>query len=279
VLADHAAYWDNLDGFALRVVRLCAETASSPWTSALPRETPFVDERAAWRVGFLQFARQSANAIWLVVFAFLWYRHPADIPVPHDVPGWIPAAVTQFVLLVALIAFAWWVTSHVLRWLWSYWLVVFALLWFGHRAEMPVPHDVPGWIPHAVTQFVLLVALIAFAWWATSSALRWLWSWWVRQEQEAVLAHEQPKAIDKGRGKYALYAMAAVVWMLLLAASLLVWDVSLDPLRHKLGNGPWALAAVLLIMSSGWGLTALSTDIYLRLRREPHASSPPTPTP
>jgi hypothetical protein len=59
MFSDHTAYWNNRDGFALRVARVCAETAQSPWRGELPSESDYVDERAAWRVRFLQIARWS----------------------------------------------------------------------------------------------------------------------------------------------------------------------------------------------------------------------------
>src|SRR5215831_10750160 len=69
---DHTAYWDNRDGFVLRVARVCAETAESPWTHELPDESDFVDKRAAWRVGFLRTARWISGLTWLVLGVSLW---------------------------------------------------------------------------------------------------------------------------------------------------------------------------------------------------------------
>ena len=90
--SDHTAYWGNRDGFVLRVVKVCAETAQSPWSGALPRAPLSVDARAAWRVGFLRMARQSIGVTWLVLGAFLWTRYQASIPITFDMPGWVPAA-------------------------------------------------------------------------------------------------------------------------------------------------------------------------------------------
>ena len=70
MFADHTTYWDNRDGFVLRVARACAETAESPWTHELPDESDFVDKRAAWRVGFLRLARWSSGLTWLVLGRF-----------------------------------------------------------------------------------------------------------------------------------------------------------------------------------------------------------------
>jgi hypothetical protein len=72
--ADHSAYWANRDGFVLRVARVCAETAQSPWKGTLPAKWDFVDKRAAWRVGFLRMARWSTGLTWLVLGVFLWSR-------------------------------------------------------------------------------------------------------------------------------------------------------------------------------------------------------------
>jgi len=159
--ADHTAYWDNRDGFVLRVVRVCAETAHSPWMGALPGESDFVDTRAAWRVGFLRIARWSTSLTWLVLGALLWFRHQASLPVPFDLPGWLPAA--------------------------------------------PV-------------RLALFAALIALAMWATSRAHRWLWSWWVHAEQEAVLAHGQPGGKEQVSHQVVPFCMALVVWTLIVAA-------------------------------------------------------------
>ena len=51
-LADHTTYWENLDGFVLRVVRVCAQTAESPWRDTLLTASTANDKRSAWRVNF-----------------------------------------------------------------------------------------------------------------------------------------------------------------------------------------------------------------------------------
>jgi hypothetical protein len=122
VFADHTAYWDNRDGFVLRVARVCAETAQSPWVGELAAETEFVDKRAAWRVGFLRIARWSTSLTWLLVGSVLWTRHQASIPVPFDLPTWSPVAPVRFTLLVASILLPMWATSKTLRLAWSWWV-------------------------------------------------------------------------------------------------------------------------------------------------------------
>ena len=160
MFADHTAYWNNRDGFVLRVARVCAETAESPWTLELPDESDFIDKRAAWRVGFLRAARWSSAFTWLVLGVSLWKRNQANVPVPFNLPSWVPAS--------------------------------------------PVQH-------------ALFVALIALAMWATSSALCWIWSWWVWAEQEVVLDHEQPgRESDKSFvGNVVISCMAMIVSMLI----------------------------------------------------------------
>jgi hypothetical protein len=160
LFADHTAYWNNRDGFVLRVARACAETAESPWTHKLPGESDFIDKRAAWRVGFLRVARWSNVLAWLVLGAWLWMRDQANVPLPVNLPSWVPAPLVQ----------------------------------------------------HA-----LFVALIALAMWATSSALCWIWSWWVRAEQEVVLDHEQPgrKSDESIVGNVVIASMAMVVSLLI----------------------------------------------------------------
>src|SRR5262249_3340196 len=113
MVSDHTSYWDNRDGFVLRVAKVCAETAGSPWLGGLPDTPRFVDERARWRVGFLQMARLSAGVIWLVLGA-LCLRHQASIPIPFNIPAWVPAPVVRPVLLATFIAMAMWAIFVVL---------------------------------------------------------------------------------------------------------------------------------------------------------------------
>jgi hypothetical protein len=168
LFADHTAYWDNRDGFVLRVARVCAETAKSSWTDKFPRESNFVDDRARWRVGFLWLARWSTGLTWLALGAFLLIRHQASVPVPSNL--------------------------------------------------------LPSWLPAPPVQLALFVALIALAIWATSRALRWIWSWWVRAEQETVLAHKQPgdKSDDSAVGSVVIFLMAMVVFMLVAMVALIL---------------------------------------------------------
>ena len=171
LFADHTTYWDNRDGFVLRVARACAETAESPWTHQLPDELDFVDKRAAWRVGFLRLARWSSGLTWLVLGVLLWKRNQANVPVPFNLPNWVPPS--------------------------------------------PVQH-------------ALFVALIALAMWATFSLLRWIWSWWAWAEQEVVLDHELPgrKSDKSTAGVVVIYFMAAVVLELMYVTGYVWFNIN-----------------------------------------------------
>jgi hypothetical protein len=61
-----------------------------------------------------------------------------------------------------------------------------------YHNEIPMPVKLPAWIPAAAARPVLFVALLVGAAWVTFSVLRWLWSRWVRLEQEAVVAGREP---------------------------------------------------------------------------------------
>ncbi|WP_157088589.1 transposase [Bradyrhizobium jicamae] len=124
-VADHTAYWDNRDGFVLRVVRVCAETAQSPWKDALPRISGFVDQRAAWRVRFLRIARWTTSVLWLILGALIWHQMSTEVSFKFPIwlaPAWLPAALGLPALLVALIVLAIWASSSILRWVWNLWV-------------------------------------------------------------------------------------------------------------------------------------------------------------
>ncbi len=136
LFADHTAYWDNRDGFVLRVARVCAETAGSPWTHKLPKDSDFIDKRAAWRVGFLRVARWSSGLAWLALGISLWIRHQGYVPSPINLPSWIPAQPVEHTLFVAFIVSAICATSAALYWIWSWWV------WA--EQEVVMNHELPG---------------------------------------------------------------------------------------------------------------------------------------
>jgi hypothetical protein len=162
LLSDHTTYWNNLDGFVLRVARVCAQTAKSEWQVLLPRETLDVDQRAAWRVGFLRLARGINGLAWLFAFVPLWKRHEQRVPMPFDLPTWLPAAVptaARFALLAAVVALAAWGASRILRWPWT--------LWVRAEQEKALAHVPPAgkpWIPLIGMEMIVgMVLLLVYA--------------------------------------------------------------------------------------------------------------------
>lgn len=127
--SDHTAYWKNIDGFVLPVVRACAETAASPWKDELPLEASEPEKRAEWkraewRVSWLRFARRTVYLSWLVIGAALWFWHWEDIPVPFTVPRWLPpfsTSIVRFAVLAVGSILSAFITSVVLQWLWQRW--------------------------------------------------------------------------------------------------------------------------------------------------------------
>jgi len=123
--ADHTSYWDNLDGFVLPVLRACAETGKSSWQNELPKESPEVDERAAWRVRSLQSARAIVCLSWMVTGAALWFLHRNVISLPFKIAGWLPAiavTMTRFATLLLAMAVATWVSSSIVQFVWRWWV-------------------------------------------------------------------------------------------------------------------------------------------------------------
>lgn len=127
IFSDHTAYWQNLDEFVLRVVKVCAETAESPWREELPTVTRGVDERAKWRVGWLRLARFTVGAVWIALGAILWNKH-GGVALPARLPDWLPewlrvlsAKTSPLAVLAVLIAAAILASFGILRLIWQVW--------------------------------------------------------------------------------------------------------------------------------------------------------------
>jgi hypothetical protein len=123
ILRDHVTYWQNLDGFVLRVIKVCARTAESPWGAGLP-EAAGADQRARWRVRYLKLAVWCSTLAWAWLFAQLWSRYGQLIPLP-PLPDWTPASAAVparlGVLGVAWAAVAWG-AAQLVGWLWDFWV-------------------------------------------------------------------------------------------------------------------------------------------------------------
>lgn len=155
MLSDHTAYWSNRDEFVLRVAKLCAETAKSPWSRALPEEPCFeagpVDTRAAWRVGLLRTALLVVRWIGVVGGVVVWNQYQASIPMIIDAPSWIPSPPLQLAELVTLVATAILMVSAALSLLWKWWVYA--------EQEAVLTHDRPGGLRPLFT--VILMAIVA----------------------------------------------------------------------------------------------------------------------
>jgi hypothetical protein len=121
IVTDHNVYWENVDGFALRVAQACAATAESPWLPRLERDWSTIDTRARWRVGFLRLARASGVLLWVAIGAIAaWTGLFARIPLPFDLPSWLPAPA----LFAALVAAAGGASHAAVFAIWSRWVRV-----------------------------------------------------------------------------------------------------------------------------------------------------------
>jgi len=122
ILSDHTTYWENLDGFVLRIVGACAATARSSWASALSHDLSEIDARARWRVGFLRLARTSTLALWVALGALLfWTGRDSQIPVPSAFPTWIPGAAARPAVLTLLLLGGAWASYTLVFAVWHAW--------------------------------------------------------------------------------------------------------------------------------------------------------------
>jgi hypothetical protein len=164
ILSDHTSYWENLDGFVLRIARVCAETAGSSWQDKLPPVThsAWVDRRAAWRVDLLRWAVRLNALLWLVGFFLLWTQHQSWVPLPFKLPSWAPpeASITaaRFAVLVILATVAAWATAALLRWPWSHWVRA--------EQELMLAHGLPTGSPMAplIGMGMVITLLVILAW-------------------------------------------------------------------------------------------------------------------
>ena len=134
--ADHMAYWDNLDGFVLPVIRTCAETAASPWKKELPREFPETNLRSEWRVGWLQLAKWAVYISSTVAGIALWVFHRDGLPIPFKLPLWLPAVAptgVRLAMFVAGIVIIVWFVFGIVRLIWNRWTRAEQQMVLAHR--------------------------------------------------------------------------------------------------------------------------------------------------
>ena len=163
-LSDHTSYWGNLDGFVLRVARICAETAESAWREKLPPTTQagWLDRRAAWRVGLLRRMVWGNRMLWAFLWYPLWTRYEARMPIPFSFPSWFwdwGPPFARSAILTALVALAVWAAAALLRWRWS--------IWVRADQEAVLAHKTPGFVTwqqfNGLGIVIILLAALAFA--------------------------------------------------------------------------------------------------------------------
>jgi hypothetical protein len=120
---DHTTYWENIEGFVLRIARECAETARSPWSTQLMAGQPVFAARARWRVELLVLARLCTGITWMFVlgFFYLW----GEFPFPLEFPAWMSAEIlhiAQWASLTAFISLIIWILFSLQRRTWRFWV-------------------------------------------------------------------------------------------------------------------------------------------------------------
>lgn len=161
MLSDHTSYWENLDGFVLPLVLVCAEIAESPWLSSLPADSDSAGLRARWRVSFLRWGRWLNAVTWLGILAVAAWKYAARVPLPFAMPKWLPAsgaASARLFTLTALAAVAGSCSYVLMRWFWR--------LWVRAEQEQALKHERPEgwpWIPTIAMGFVLSVSVVALS--------------------------------------------------------------------------------------------------------------------
>ncbi len=127
IIRDHTVYWHNLDEFVLRVVRACAKTAASAWLAKLPAESDAIDQRARWRVSWLQMARTAFTTVAIALGVALYHRNfDVMCKIAALIPSWIAGRVAPTDLergtLLALIALGAALAYMVVRTVWRWWV-------------------------------------------------------------------------------------------------------------------------------------------------------------
>jgi hypothetical protein len=127
IIRDHTVYWRNLDEFVLRVVRACAKAAASVWLAKLPAESDAIDQRARWRVSWLQMARTGFTTIAIALGVVLYHRNfDLMCKIAERIPNWIASRVAPTDLergtLLVLIALGAVLAYMAVRGVWRWWV-------------------------------------------------------------------------------------------------------------------------------------------------------------
>jgi|GEM_PF-4305755 len=123
---DHTSYWQNTDGFVLRVIRICATTAESSWLRYLPQNQNYIDALSKFRTLWLRIGGRMLALIWLVIGARIWTSHRQSIPrFDTDSLSWVPFntdTLVQFFVVVAFVITSLWLTYNLMRMSWLMWV-------------------------------------------------------------------------------------------------------------------------------------------------------------
>ncbi len=161
IIKDHTVYWRNLDEFVLRVVRACAKAAASVWLAKLPAESEAIDQRARWRVSWLQMARTAFTTIAIALGVALYHRNfDVMCKITALTPRWIAKSVAQTDLergaLLVLIALGAVLAYMAVRTLWRWWV--------GQEQSAILQHESPQGretLPLILIGCVLWLALLS----------------------------------------------------------------------------------------------------------------------
>ncbi len=161
IIKDHTVYWRNLDEFVLRVVRACAKAAASVWLGRLPHESDAIDQRARWRVSWLQMARTAFTTLAIALGVALYHRtFDVMCKIAALIPSWIAGRVAPTDLergtLLALIALGAVLAYMAVRGVWRWWV--------GQEQSAILQHESPQGLetlPLILIGCVLWVALLS----------------------------------------------------------------------------------------------------------------------
>ncbi len=161
IIKDHTVYWRNLDEFVLRVVRACAKAAASVWLGKLPHESDAIDQRARWRVSWLQMARTAFTTMAIALGVALYHRNfDVMCKIAELIPSWIARRVAPTDLergtLLALIALGAVLAYMPVRTVWRWWV--------GQEQSAILQHQSPQGretLPLILIGCVLWVALLS----------------------------------------------------------------------------------------------------------------------
>ncbi len=142
-------------------MRACAKAAASVWLGKLPRESDAIDQRARWRVSWLQMARTSFTTLAIALGVALYHRNfEVMCKIAALIPSWIAGRVAPTDLergtLLTLIALGAVLGYMPVRTVWRWWV--------GQEQSAILQHQSPQGretLPLILIGCVLWVALLS----------------------------------------------------------------------------------------------------------------------